>query len=164
MLIAPAVFLPLFSCVTWRIANHLAARDVRISFCKDRAFDLSPTWTALNTRFCRRNKPWRNCLHFRFIHDSVIFLSCLTILRSNLYFLNTLQQLRCLLPTLKEFPYSSSLHRGSTTPRPGIRFFSFPQRDCYVPLGVANSTIGFPGLLPLFPKDAVGISPIKSGF
>ena len=70
----PAVFFPAFSWVTWRIASSLAEVDFRISFCSDRAFRLSPAWTALNTRFCcRLNKSLRNCFHGNFFQDSRFF-------------------------------------------------------------------------------------------
>jgi hypothetical protein len=66
----PAVFLPAFSWVTWRIANILAAVDFRISFWRDFALGLSPTWIALYTRFCRRNKLRRNFFHGNVFQDS----------------------------------------------------------------------------------------------
>lgn len=40
----PAVFLPLFSWVTWRIASNLALRDFSISFWRLLALFRSPSW------------------------------------------------------------------------------------------------------------------------
>ncbi len=113
------------------------------------AFRLLPSRTALNTLFCRRNKSRRNFFQGNVFQDSLVLLLCLIILFDLECFLNTLQQLRCILPESKEFRCSSSLRKGSTPLRPLIRFYSFPWLDCYVPLGVATSTTGFPRLLPL---------------
>jgi hypothetical protein len=71
----PAVFFPAFSCVTWRIASNLAAVDFRISFCRDLALRLSPTWTALYTRFCRRNRLRRNFFQGNVFQDSRLVVS-----------------------------------------------------------------------------------------
>ena len=86
----PAVFLPAFSWVTWCIANILAAVDFRISFWRDFALGLSPTWIALNTRFCRRNKSFLYCFQGNLFQYSLAFPLCLIILFSNLCSLNTL--------------------------------------------------------------------------
>ncbi len=42
-------------------------------------------------------------------------------------------------------------------------FLFVPSVRLFVPLGVAISTIGTPGLLPLFTEYAAGLSPMKSG-
>lgn len=71
----PAVFLPLFSWVTWRIARNLAATERIISFCSDRALAVSPSLTALYTLLCRRNNSWRNLFHGNLLQDSLLNLS-----------------------------------------------------------------------------------------
>ena len=43
-------------------------------------------------------------------------------------------------------------------------FLFVPSVRLFVSLGVANSTIGIPRLLPLYAGYAAGLSPIKSGF
>jgi hypothetical protein len=54
---------------------------------------------------------------------------CLIMLFTSLCTLNTLRQLRCILPELREFRCSSSLRKGSTSPWPSVRFSSFPWLD-----------------------------------
>jgi hypothetical protein len=75
------------------------------------ALRLSPTWTALYTRFCRRNKLRRNFFQGNVFQDSLELSLCLIMLCSNLCILNTSDQLRSVLPELKEFRCSSSLLR-----------------------------------------------------
>ena len=78
------------------------------------------------------------------------------MLCDHLCILNTSDQLRSVLPELRGFRCSSSLLRvrPPLDPQP---VFIRSLRWLIVPLGVANSTTGFPRLLPLSDQYAAGI-------
>jgi hypothetical protein len=141
----PAVFLPAFSCDTCRTASNLAAVDFRISFCRFFARTVSPSRIALNNLVCRRNRLRRIFFQGSFLQSSLSLLGlCLTILYSRNRFLIASTQLRAVLPRIREFRFSSSLPRFSTFPETLILFLFVPSVRLFVPLDVANSTIGNP--------------------
>ncbi len=120
----PAVFLPLFSCVTWRIARNLAATERIISFCNDRALAVSPSLTALYVRFCKRNKSLRNYFQGRFTQDSLSSFSMCPIMFCSSFTYSEFLLAITPHPTRRlVFRYSSSLSGFRLHPEPDIDVF-----------------------------------------
>lgn len=129
----PAVFLPAFNWVTWRIASNLALRDFSISFCKFNARFRSEPRIAFHNRICRRNKSF---LSFR---GWVVFpkftMSVISHVSNHalLHFLcSECLEAITLRPTQCEgFRASSRLLGFRPVPRLHHRFSSFRFPDCF---------------------------------